>query len=167
MVIQDEVEDFFDEGYRVGEDDVGEGFAAENSVFHVLEAYVFEAEDFLGVVVGNGCTLHLTDFHLHDVFEETSTDKIVKLTLETTVHSLTLDDFVVQVVNVADNVVAERCSSSRLDLKHYWFSILIDPPRINLRPKEHFSALQVPVIILFPKLFHLLLRQFHFWFMCL
>ena len=141
VVIHDEIEHFLNQGNRVGKHEVGESFAAENSVFHVLEAYILEAEYFLGVVVCNGCALHLTNLHLHDVFEETSTDQIVKLTLITAVHSFAFDYLIIQVINVAHNVVAEWGSSSRLDLKHYRVSVLIVSPSINLRSEEHLPTL--------------------------
>merc|ERR1719469_836296 len=97
VVIHDEIEHFLNQGNRVGKHEVGESFAAEYS---------------LGVVVCNGCALHLTNLHLHDVFEETSTDEIVKLTLITAVHSFAFDYLIIQVINVAHNVVAEWGSSS-------------------------------------------------------
>lgn len=67
LVLQDIVKHLFEDGQRALENNVAELLAAKDSLFHLFELHVLESEDALSVVVRNGCSLHLTDFHLHDV----------------------------------------------------------------------------------------------------
>jgi hypothetical protein len=58
-----------------------------------------------------------------------------------------LHNVVVQIIDVAKNVVAKRGSCSRLKFKNNFFTIFIVASRVNLGTKEHFTSFSVPEVI--------------------
>ena len=68
LVLKDVVQDFLKNCQAASEDDVGKLTAAKNPPLHVFKLDVLKSKDLLCVMVSNCCSLHLADFHLHDVF---------------------------------------------------------------------------------------------------
>lgn len=66
------VKNFLKQSERFVEYHITKLWASKHSIFHLFQFDVLETKDFLGVVVCNSRTLHPSDFHLHDVFEETT-----------------------------------------------------------------------------------------------
>lgn len=59
----------------------------ECSHCHFFDFNVLISEYFFGVVVCDKSSLHSADFDLHDIFEKTSPNQIVVLSLETLMHT--------------------------------------------------------------------------------
>ena len=133
LVSYHEVEDFLDHAQTWVEDNVTEFWTTEDTLFHVLKRNVLEAKYFLGVVVSDGGALHPTDFHLHDVLQKSTPDKIVVLALKWAVTTLKSDYFIVQIVYVVKDVVTQRRCCSRFQFEDNRVSLLICSSGVNLR----------------------------------
>lgn len=95
LVSQDKVKNFLNQTETRVENTVAELGAAEHASLHLLQLNVLESENLLGIVVSDRSTLHLSNFHLHDVFEEPSTNQVVKFALKRTTLALELNNIVV------------------------------------------------------------------------
>ena len=82
MVVQNVVEALLQDSQCTLKNYVTELLAPKNPLLHFLKLYILEAKDALRVVVSDGCSLHLTNLHLHYVFKETTTDEVIVLPLE-------------------------------------------------------------------------------------
>ena len=78
LILKDVVKDLLDHAQARLEDHVRELWAPENSLLHVFQADVFKPEDFLSVMIGDECTLHASNFTLHNIFQETSSYQIIE-----------------------------------------------------------------------------------------
>ena len=68
LVLKNVVQDFLENGQAASEDNVGKLTAAKNPPLHVFKLDILKSKNLLCVMISNCCSLHLADFHLHDVF---------------------------------------------------------------------------------------------------
>jgi hypothetical protein len=67
------------------------------------------------------------------------------------VTALVSDYLVVEVVDVASDVVSEWSSSSRFEFKNDRIALLIVSSTIDLRSEEHFARFHVSEVVFFPE----------------
>ena len=82
LIFKDVIKNFLEKPKRLIENDVAELGASEDTILHLFKLDVLEAEHFLRVVIGDGCALHPSNLHLHDVLQEATANQIIELTLE-------------------------------------------------------------------------------------
>ncbi len=80
-------------------------------------------------------TLHLTNLHLHNVLQKASSNQVIKLSLETRVCALELNNIVVKVIYVVFDIIPDWRSGSRFKFKYNWVSVLVFTSCIDLRAK--------------------------------
>lgn len=98
-------------------------------------------------MVSDKCPIHFANFYLHHVFQEPTSYQVKILTLKTLVESSFCCYFVIFVILVVFNIVTNRCTSSRLDLKDVWFPIFIIAHAVDLR-SEHYLVVNFRVTII-------------------
>lgn len=84
-------------------------------------------------MVGNEGPIHPTHLHLEAVFDEGSTDEIVILPFEAFIASQICLEFVVQVIEVFAQVVANRACRAGLDFEYEGFAVFRFRTAVNLR----------------------------------
>lgn len=104
----------------------------KKSVDNLLESNVFVTVYFFGVVVSNEGTVHSADFELESVFDETTSNKIIILPLETFKFALLFVDGVIHVLLIPFNIISDRSTGSCLYLKYKRSACLIVIVTIDL-----------------------------------
>ena len=108
-------------------------------------------------MVGNRSTLHLSNLHLHDVLQKSTSNQVVVLALKGRVQPFKLHDAVVEVVNVIKNIVTKWGSRSRLQFEYDIVAVSVLPSCINLRSQKDLTSLHIPKVVLLIENFE------HFW----
>lgn len=98
-------------------------------------------------MVSNGSSLHLSNLHLHNVFEETSSNQIVKLTFVAGVLSFVFAHLIVQIVDVVRQIVSHDACCPCLQLEHDRISMGVRASSVDLRSEENFSRTHVPEVV--------------------
>lgn len=74
LVIKDVVEDFLQKSKTWFKNNIWKLCTAKYSLLHFFQLDVLEPKNFLSIMVGDGGTLHLTNFHLHDILKESTSN---------------------------------------------------------------------------------------------
>lgn len=119
------------------------------SLSHLFKIYVLISIDIFSIMIGNESSFHSPNFDLHNVFKESSANKIKILSLKTFIYPSNFVYFVIFIVKIILNIVSNWCTSSWFYLKNKRISILVIWKTIYLWSKHHLAInFHISVIII-------------------